>query len=61
MTIHHKGTCYFDPAAHLMCFVPSIIAYVQCNYMCPGCVIGSLIYNLNDKHMSLYNCDNHNE
>ena len=48
MTIHHKGTSYFDFTAHLMYFVHStlkemiklsflvIIAYVQCNYMCPG-------------------------
>ena len=43
MTIHHKGTSYFDSTARLMCFVYSckemmyeIIVYVQCNYMCPG-------------------------
>jgi len=44
MTIHRKGTSYFDPTAHLMCFLFTclkemmyeIIAYVQCNYMCPG-------------------------
>ena len=48
MTIHHKGTSYFDPPhAYLVCFVHSfqrndelsfivIIAYVRCNYMCPG-------------------------
>jgi len=23
--IHHKGTCYFDSTAHLMCFVHSIL------------------------------------
>jgi len=23
MTIHHKGTSYFDSTAHLMCFVYS--------------------------------------
>ena len=52
MTIHHKGTCYFDSTAHLMCFVHSIIAYVQCSYV-SRCVIGSLIYNLNDKHVTI--------
>jgi len=43
MTIHHKGTGYFDSTAHLMCFFTrlkemmyEIIAYVQCKYMCPG-------------------------
>ena len=47
MTIHHKGTCYFDSTAHLMRFVHwfkrndelsfvVIIAYVYCNYMRPG-------------------------
>ena len=47
MTIHHKGTSYFDSAARLMCFdhlferndelsFIVIIAYVKCNYMCPG-------------------------
>ena len=42
MTIHHKGTSYSDSTAHLMCFaylkemMYEIIAYVQCNYMCPG-------------------------
>ena len=44
MTIHHKGTSYFDSTAHLMWFfftrlkemMYEIIAYVQCNYMCPG-------------------------
>jgi len=43
ITIHHKGTSYFDFTVHLRCFVYSlkemmheIIAYVQCNYMCPG-------------------------
>ena len=46
-TVHHRGTSYFHPAAHLMCFVHSfkrndelsfivIITYMQCNYICPG-------------------------
>ena len=45
--IHRKGTSYFDPVEYLVCLVHSfkrndelsfivIIAYVQCNYMCPG-------------------------
>ena len=32
-----------------------IIAYVQCLLYVSRCVIGSLIYNLNDKYMLLYN------
>ena len=55
ITIHRKGTGYFDPAAYLVCFVHSferndelsfivMVAYVQCNYYVSRCVIGSLIY-----------------
>ena len=47
ITIHRKGTSYFDPITNYVCLVHSfkrndelsfivIIAYVQCNYMCPG-------------------------
>jgi len=47
ITIHRKGTSYFDPVAYLVCLIYSfkrndklssilIITYVQCNYMCPG-------------------------
>jgi len=46
MTIHHKGTSYFDSTAHLMCFVHSfnrndklslIIAYIVTCVCHSGC------------------------
>jgi len=42
MTIHHKGTSYFDSSAHLMCFVTPLkemILAVQCELNHSGIVL----------------------